>query len=627
MTRMKSRRGAPPRPSGFMIAAIALLIVLAGLLTYRNSFAGAFVLDDGPAIVDNPNIRRLWPLTSALSAPPEVTVAGRPAVSLTLAINYAWTQLDPWSYHAVNLAIHIAAAMVLFGIARRTLRRVASLRDWSTGLAGAMALIWLVHPIQTGSVTYIVQRAESLMGLCYLLTLYCAIRASESRRPTAWVVGSIACCALGMASKEAMATAPILVWSWDFVFSPRTPHPPSRTALYLGLAATWLLLAALMVTYPRTHSIGFGFAQWPWWRYLATQAQVVVHYLRLTFVPTPLVLDYGWPPVRSFLDVAPQAVFLLAGAVLSAWGVWRRRAAGFAGAAFFLILAPTSSVVPVVTEVAAEHRMYLPLAAIVALAVTGAATLVLRLRTKRAPSILLALTGAVVIACSVAADARNRDYASDETIWLDTVTKRPGNARAHNNYAIDLLARGEDAAAETHLRAAVSIEPDFADAHSNLGVALCRQGRFEEGIAEIERAIALAPAAAHAERDLAEAYAALGRLRPAADHYAKALQHAPDDVFLINRLAWIRATATDDAARNGVEADALARHAVELTGRRDAISLDSLAAALAERGRFDEAASVAQEAIDRAAEQGDERLVAELKERAALYRQGRKFRQ
>src|SRR5262245_1290394 len=217
-----ARTSAPPRLPAWPMLLAAALIIVTGLATWRSSFGGAFVLDDGRAIVTNPNVRALSPIARAMAAPPEVTVWGRPVVSLTLALNYAAGGLDPWGYHAVNLAIHILAALVLFGVVRRTLgRRRVSSDDFRKktpdviSLALAIALIWLVHPLQTGSVTYVVQRAESLMGLFYLLTLYCAIRALEPGASRAWIGASVASCALGMGSKEAMVTAPILVWIWD----------------------------------------------------------------------------------------------------------------------------------------------------------------------------------------------------------------------------------------------------------------------------------------------------------------------------------------------------------------------------------------------------------------------------
>src|SRR6185369_8786768 len=107
------------------------------------------------------------------------TVSGRPLVNLSLALNYAISGSNVWSYHALNILIHLAAGLVLFGLVRRTLSTFNF--QASTASACAVALLWTLHPLQTESVTYVVQRAESLMGLCYLLTLYGFIRGTECR--------------------------------------------------------------------------------------------------------------------------------------------------------------------------------------------------------------------------------------------------------------------------------------------------------------------------------------------------------------------------------------------------------------------------------------------------------------
>src|SRR5262249_45547999 len=154
----------------------AILIVCAGGLSYLNGFQGEFVFDDRDLIVNNPFIRHLWPPWPALFAPINV---GRPLVSLSTALNYAVSGLEPWSYHALNLIIHVLAALALFVIVDRTLRTDKLSTRFgadSTMLALVAALIWTVHPLQTQSVTYIIQRGESLMGLFYLAALYCSIR-------------------------------------------------------------------------------------------------------------------------------------------------------------------------------------------------------------------------------------------------------------------------------------------------------------------------------------------------------------------------------------------------------------------------------------------------------------------
>ena len=179
-------------------------------------------------------------------------VGGRPVVSLTLAINYALGGMNVWGYHAVNLAIHILAAWTLFGVMRRTLLLPALQERFgsaATPLALAAALLWTIHPLQTESVTYVIQRTESLVGLFYLLTLYCVIRGADVRpasdRPGTRAP-SAASCLLGMATKEVMVTAPLIVLLYDRTFLAGSFREAwrRRCGLYLALAATWGVVAA-----------------------------------------------------------------------------------------------------------------------------------------------------------------------------------------------------------------------------------------------------------------------------------------------------------------------------------------------------------------------------------------------
>jgi Tfp pilus assembly protein PilF len=470
-----------------------------------------------------------------------------------------------------------------------------------------VALLWAVHPLQTGAVTYIVQRAESLMGLFYLLTIYCAIRG--------WTAAAIAACALGMATKESMVTAPLVVVAWDWVFAPRQMR--RRVPLYLGLAATWTIAAVLIAGGYRSQSVGFGLRGWTASSYLTTQTGVITHYLRLAIVPYPLVLDYGWPRATSIAEVAFPAAVVMTLLALTVWAFARRLPIGFAGVWFFLILAPTSSFIPIVTEVAAEHRMYLPLAAVVS-AVVCLAGRVARFQTMAIAFVIL--FGAMTF-------ARNRDYQSSDGIWLDTIEKRPQNARARVNYASALLEQHRDREAEDHLHVAIGIDPDYPEALANLGAALCAQDRLDEGIVHLQRAIAIQPDYAAAYQNLGEAYGSQGRLGPAADAFARALKGKPDDVMLLNRRAWILATAHDDSVRNGREAVALAERAVALTNRRDAASLDTLAAAYAEVDRFDAAEATGGAALALAREGSDQAMVPELEQRLEAYRRREKIRE
>src|SRR5688500_12290270 len=282
----------------------AVVLVIAGLVVYANGLGGPFVYDDFSAIVSNDQIRRLAPLSEPLSPPRDTPVAGRPLVNLSLALNYAVSGLDPRGYHLTNLAIHLLAALALFGVVRRTLDfdTTDALRARSRDVAFVCALVWMLHPLNTEVVNYVTQRTSSLKGLMYLLTLYCSIRALGRSR-AGWQAAAMLACAFGMACKESMATAPLMVALYDrvFVYSSFRAAVRQRGRLYTGLAATWLILAALLLSGPRG-TVGFG-AGVGAWTYLLNQAAMIVDYLRLTILPRALVLDYGVPRALTLTEV------------------------------------------------------------------------------------------------------------------------------------------------------------------------------------------------------------------------------------------------------------------------------------------------------------------------------------
>jgi len=511
---------------------------------WHNSVSVPFLLDDGPAIVENPAIRRLGDLGQGLwsSADGGVTTAGRPLLTLSLALNHAVSGTEVWSYHVGNMLIHGLAGLALFGVLRRVGQRIwndgtaeagaRAPRDQPAGLkntwAGAegwawmVTAVWLLHPLQTSAVTYVIQRAEALAGMWVLVAFYALVRAAEAERPGRWLGASVVACWAGMATKESVAALPLVALGLDRTFLAGSWREAwqRRRGYYLALAASWGLLAVLVAgTGGRGGTAGFGTEVTPW-AYLLTQCAAVVHYLRLVVWPHPLVFDYGTATVAGLGAVWGQAVLLVGlvvatGVALRRWPRW-----GLAGLWFFAWLAPSSSLVPVASQTMAEHRMYLALAAPVALGLVG----VWRVAGRWAPAVGLGLAGV----CFVLTVARNEDYASAQAIWADTVAKRPGNARAHQNLGQAELARGRVAEAVAHFADAIALAPRAPEPHYNLGLARARQGRWEEAVASYEQALALEPASAPGHTNLANALLALGRTAEAERHYAEALRLRPD---------------------------------------------------------------------------------------------------
>ena len=610
---------------------IPLLIITAGIWAYHNSFQGPFIFDDARNILENQTIRHLWPIWETLSPSPSSFVGGRPVVNLSLALNYALGGTGVWGYHAFNLAVHVLAGLTLYGIVRRTLLRPVLRAHFGVSgewVALAVAVLWMVHPLQTEAVTYISQRCESMMGLFYLLTLYCFIRGTASARARLWYSLCVAACLLGMASKEVMVTAPVMVllYDWAFVSGSFREAWTRHWRLYLGLASSWLWLGYFM-TDLHNRSVGYDWGI-TWWGYALMECRAVVQYLQLAVWPHPLVFDYGQYVPTEPPAAAPYALILTILVIGVLFQLKRRPAIGFAGAWFFVILAPTSSVVPIAGSPMAEHRMYLPLAAVATLAVVGVVALGERLLKKPQGVVLgCAAGGSVVALFTFLTIQRNRDYNSALTIWQDTVEKCPNNPRAHENAGLSLVQSGRLQEAIGHFERALRIKPNQAEAHNNLGAALARTGQVQGAVEQYERALQLKPDYAEAHNNLGLALEKTGRVQEAIGHYEQALRIKSDNIAAQNNLAWLLATLAPEDGGNPARGLELAKRVCELTGNRAAPYLDTLAAAYAATGQFSNAVATAEKAIDLARSAGQAQAVGEIEPRLELYRNGHGYRQ
>ena len=507
---------------------LPILLVAIGAAEYSNSFSGPFIFDDEYSIVDNPRILHLWPLGRVMSAPPQATVAGRPIASLSLAVNYAISGYSVWSYHLFNLLVHILAGLTLYGIIRRTLlckRLQERFGKYAEIFAWTAAAMWVVHPLQTESVTYIVQRTESMMGLFYLLTLYTAIRAMGFKRPVLWSIISVVCCGLGMGTKEVMATAPALVLLYDRTFFAGSfiAALRRRWGLYSGLAATWVILAILIWPGPRSVTAGFSFSYKPF-DYALNQCLIILHYLRLVFWPRGLCLDYNQPMIKEWVRVLPPMVVILAMLAVTVWGLVRNRAWSYPAAWFFGVLSVTSSFIPI-ADLIFEHRMYLPLAGLTVLVVSAGHILFERWSAKK---LGLVLATAVICVLGLVTFRRNEDYRSEVSVWQAVLNVVPDNSRAYKGLgeAYGKLGQYEDAIRAC--KQAIRIKPLYAAAHYNLGVTYSKLGRYEEAIKCCEQAIRIKPDYAKAYNNLGFVYGKLGRNIEEIEAYKQSLRINPD---------------------------------------------------------------------------------------------------
>jgi protein O-mannosyl-transferase len=541
---------------------------------------------------------------------------------LTLAVNYAVGGLDVRGYHLLNVVVHLLAGLTLFALVRQTLRLrgIASRFQESADLiAFSVSLIWLVHPLQTQAVTYIVQRGESLMGLFFLLFLYCTVRGALSPKPNGWYLSAVWCCWLGMGTKEVMIVAPLVMLVYDRTFlsdSWKTAFQQRWPVYLMGALAqvALLVLISALLAEQADASAGFDVRGLTAWEYLRSQPAVILHYLRLAIWPDKLCLDYMWPVASNPLEIYGLGLLILSlfvgSLVLLRW--WPRIA--FTGITFFLVLAPTSSFMPIL-DLAVEHRMYLPLIPVIALVVLALFTLISRvLKTEsQQRSAMLAIVLIVATGLTVRTRHRNEDYASRVSMWSDVVTQtphnyrghfclglalqeqnrleeaatalqrsielNPGYAKGHQSLAMIKAAQGDTAQAISHYQHAIRFSTGFVLAYRNYGNLLARQNDYKLALEQYARAIEIEPADVATYRVAGHTWLKLGRYREAADAFQSAVTLQPDSVPDIAWLAWLRATAPDESVRDGAAAVQLARQAVQATGYKDMAALNILAAA------------------------------------------------
>ncbi len=535
---IKHRSDSEPAraPLDFPIPAAIILLLIAGAIAYASSLNGPFIYDDIPNIVDNQAIHDIHNTVNLFQGPAGSGLYTRPFIRVSLAVNYAFGGDNVRGYHILNLAVHLLAGIALFGIVRRTLltdRMKAIYGQAATTLGFACALLWMLHPLQTQAVTYIIQRCESMMGLFFLLTFYCAIRGWQSSRSGLWHGAAVLFFLLGAGSKEVIAVAPPLLLIYDAVFMKKGWKAAVRTSwpLYCGLAGG-LIVLAFIVMLGMQAAQGAGLKEsLPPVQYWQTQPMVIFHYLRLVVWPDPLCLDYVWP-LTTWQKAWPSIMILSTLIALAGWAVFKRKPAGFLGAWFFAILAPTS-LVPL-PDPAFEHRMYLPLAALVVLVVVGLYRFGLIMQERYAVGkdklVLVGVVGLLVLVLLLGGITykRNGVYASEVSIWTDTVQKSPRNSRAHLNLGLELDRAGNPYEAIRHFEEAIRLQPDYAGAYSNMGNVLANLGKTDDAIRYLQEAIRLKADYAEAYSNLGVAYGRAGRLNEAVVQLEHALRLKPD---------------------------------------------------------------------------------------------------
>jgi protein O-mannosyl-transferase len=606
---------------GLSVAAVAAVLAVAVAGVYCWFLTAPFIFDDEYSIEQNESIRSLWPLIGApdhpgpLNPAPQLPTAARPLVNLTFALNYHLFGLNAAWFHAVNVLIHFLSTMLVWALLHRMLRlpyfagRYEISADW---LALAIAILWALHPLQTESVIYATQRTELMFAFFYLATLYCSLRywfalplpfreglgegsSQPHRQRATWLMLAVFACLAGMASKEVMVSAPLMVLLFERTFIAGSLANALRKSwpLYLGLFATWILLFSLVLGGSRSESAGFNLnvPAYAWW---LTQAKALLIYLKLVFLPWPLLIHYQLPYFYSFLEAWPYVVPVLLLAVAILVLLWRNHPLGYLGTWVFAILSPTL-VIPIITEIVAERRMYLPLLAFVVLAVLAGHRLIEQIIVRRddtpdssripyasravafVPTIALATLFGLLSAIRLGA------YQDEVRLWRDVVQFFPEDKVAHFNMGSALMRRNDKTmllSAIDSFQAGLALDPNDLDVLNNLGLTLLRLNRYQESISVLQRAAKLHPKSAAAHLNLGLAFSRAGRREDAINQLRLGLAITPNHADALAQLGL-------DLILTGRNQEAIQvlNRAVDL--RPDSVEIhDQLGSALAHTGKI-----------------------------------------
>jgi len=521
-----------PKNEILLLSLLAIIVVL----IYTPSLTTPFIFDDISNIRDNPHIRiPALSLQNLVWAGFHSPITNRPVANISFALNYYANGYNPVGFHVVNVLIHIASGFLLYFLAKATLASPALKAEYARfgWIPFFTVFIWIVHPLQTQSVSYLVQRMNSLEAMFYILSmlLYARFRLSEPSR-LKWLMfaGCIVSGLLAFGTKEISATLPgfIILYEWYF-FQGLDGRWVLRHLLILLAAGLVIILISL--AYLKNGPVvqilsSYDHRDFTMVQRVLTQFRVVLFYISLLIWPRPsrLNLDHDFGLSYSLTDPMSTLFAMLAVLALIVLAVLTARRnplLSFCILWFFGNLVIESSVFGL--ELVFEHRTYLPSM----LATMALVALMFRyVKPVWMAVILLCIAGSVFSAWTF---QRNNVWADEIALYQDCAAKSPGKARVQNNLGAALSRHGRLPEAVEQFRNALAIKYDFADAHYNLGYALARQGELEQAVHHFRESLRLDPKSLKTLNNLGVALVFLGRYREAMDYLQAALKINPSD--------------------------------------------------------------------------------------------------
>ena len=569
-----------------------LLVLLAALVIfiYADTLTAPFIFDDRANISENPHLRISRITLKALSAVAfDSPVHQRPVAYISFALNYYLHGYNVVGFRLVNIIIHVISGILLYFFIRATFRTPA-LRpnnmhaEWISFFAAA---VWIVHPLQTQSISYMVQRMNSLAAMFYILSffLYAHFRMTPQKRSKAWLLsGCILAGILALGSKENAVTLPFFIILYDWYFFGNLSLKWLKDHIP-GLIGFLLLLAIIVLIYlgvdPLDKILGmYGIRKFTPIERILTQFRVVIFYISLFFWPHPsrLNLDHDFALSYSLTNPITTlfSMLTIAGLVVLAVITARNQRIISFGILWFLgNLVIESSIFGL--EIIFEHRLYLP---------TMMFSLIIVLIIYRwvkpgwLKTVILCI---MVIVGSVWTYERNKVWRNRITIWEDCVKKSPQKARPYNNLGVALADEGRYDEAIALYHKALQINPYYPNAYANLGFTLAKQGKIDEGITQFLKALQLKPEDHETLSNLGVALIMQERYAEAIQYLSEALEINPHFAKAHNNLGVaLRRQNRFQEAMNHF------RRAMQLDPDY-AEAYNNLGVTLAAQGRYDEA--------------------------------------
>ncbi len=526
-----------------------LLVVFLGLLVYSNTFDAPFQFDDhmfvmyretelevaeaGSDIISLDNTNGPW--------------ASRPLLYASFVINQLLGGFNSWGYHVMNVAMHLCNGILLYLLIIMTGRHLGHNEEDIVPVALLSSLLFVLHPVHTESVTYIVSRSMLMVTSFCLLGLIFFLKATTSsgRRKFLLVFGLLVSTVLGAASREDFAIFPVVLFVYDLFFLSRfrlravAGHAREYAAILPGIVCLGYFV--ITNTYDKSAeaaglSLPSELALSPL-QFALTQFKVHWTYIRLLIFPVNQNIDHFYPVTKTLFELPTILSFL------GYFGLWvlglflakKRPVASFGVLWFLIALVPVSFAVALLDlrlgDVIFEHRLYLPSLGLIVLV-----SLVLVRLARERKAVVPAIIGLCVV-LGVAAYARNSIWTDEGTLWTDAVNKSPNSPRAHNNLGLYYKSIGFPDEALRQLEIALSLWPDNGQYYNNIATVYFQEGLTDKAIEYFKTALQLNPELDLPHANLGTVYESKGMHEEALGHYLEALRLDPGNTALLNKIA------------------------------------------------------------------------------------------